>query len=61
MPYSSNDELPEAVKSGLSAHQQEIWKAAFNNARQSGVSEESCFRIAWAAAKRGGGSDDKDD
>lgn len=54
MPYSSNKELPSAVKK-LSAKAQSAFKSAFNSAKRQGKSEQQAFKIAWAAAKRAGG------
>ncbi|HLO23486.1 MAG TPA: ChaB family protein, partial [Methyloceanibacter sp.] len=34
MPYSSNQELPESVKSVLPSHAQDIYREAFDNAWQ---------------------------
>ena len=56
MPYSSNEELPQAIRHHLPPHAQDIYRAAFNHAfaahegdpRQ----EEASHRIAWAAVKR---------
>lgn len=56
MPYSSNEDLPPAVRDHLPPHAQDIFRAAFNSAyadhpddpRQ----EEIAFRIAWAAVKK---------
>lgn len=51
MPYSSNDELPEAVQK-LPKHAQDIFRAAFNNAlKEYDDDEERAFKVAWAAVK----------
>lgn len=52
MPYDSLDSLPDAVKSALSKHGQEIWLAAFNSAFEQYKDEEKAFATAWAAAKK---------
>ncbi|MFN0193466.1 MAG: ChaB family protein [Aestuariivirga sp.] len=56
MPYSSNDDLPPAVRTRLPGHAQDIFRAAFNHAYDSHSGEhdqeERAFRIAWAAVKR---------
>jgi cation transport regulator len=56
MPYSSNAELPAAVRNHLPAHAQDIYRAAFNHAFAAHVGdprqEEAAHRIAWAAVKR---------
>lgn len=52
MPYAMRSELPDAVKK-LPAHQQDAFMAAFNSAwEQHPGDEETCFKIAWAAAKK---------
>jgi len=54
MPYSSNLELPPAVRNHLPAHAQDIFREAFNHAWQEyRGDEERAFRVAWAAVKRG--------
>lgn len=50
MPYSTNDELPAAVKK-LSDHQQTIFRKAFNNALKQYKDEKKAYATAWAAAK----------
>lgn len=58
MPYASNDDLPESIRSHLPRHGQDIFRAAFNSAWESYGShdpsrrEEMAHRIAWAAVKR---------
>jgi cation transport regulator len=56
MPYSSNADLPPAVRDHLPSHAQDIFRAAFNNAyeahKQDPRREEAARRIAWAAVKR---------
>jgi cation transport regulator len=53
MPYASNDDLPDAVRTHLPDHAQDIFRGAFNNAwERYGGNEEIAFRIAWAAVKR---------
>lgn len=61
MPYHRNTELPEAVKSRLPRHAQDIYRSAFNNAwqeyksphmRQDVSREETAHKVAWAAVKR---------
>ena len=58
MPYASNDDLPEAIRSHLPAHAQDIFRKTFNNAwRTYGESEpfrreEIVHRVAWAAVKK---------
>jgi len=53
MPYSSNEELPPAVRAHLPEHAQDIFREAFNHAYgHYGGDESRTFRIAWAAVKR---------
>lgn len=53
MPYKTNADLPSAVKGALPAAAQTLFRGAFNGAMsQSGTSEESAMRIAWAAVKK---------
>lgn len=62
MPYSSNRELPESVKSVLPEHAQHIYVEAFNSAydeykdpderRDDASREETAHKVAWAAVKR---------
>jgi cation transport regulator len=53
MPYSSNEELPPAVRRNLPPHAQDIFRAAFNHAfDQHRGNEATAFRIAWAAVKK---------
>ena len=53
MPYSSNLELPPAVRKHLPLHAQDIFREAFNHAwDEYGGEEERAFRVAWAAVKR---------
>ena len=72
MPYKSINELPESVKNVLPKHAQDIYKEAFNSARQEYADpsrrrsdadrEETAHKVAWAAVKKAGyekGDDDK--
>ena len=53
MPYSNNDELPKAVRSKLSAHQQSIFRNVFNSMMgQEDMSESKAFAGAWSQAKQ---------
>ena len=53
MPYSSNLELPPAVRNHLPSHAQDIFREAFNHAWQEyDGDEERSFRVAWTAVKR---------
>jgi len=52
MPYSSNDELPKAVRNKLSAHQQSVFRNVYNSMMdQEGMSESRAFAGAWSQAK----------
>jgi cation transport regulator len=55
MPYADNEDLPPGVQHALPEHAQDIYRAAFNAAWQSGRygrDESLLHRIAWAAVKR---------
>ncbi|HUO00696.1 MAG TPA: ChaB family protein [Bradyrhizobium sp.] len=58
MPYSSIEDLPEALRLRLPKHAQEIFCAAFNNAWKAHLDsdlmqrEVIAYRIAWAAVKK---------
>lgn len=61
MPYKTNKELPDNVKSVLPEHAQDIYKEAYNSAFEqykdpsdrSGDSsrEETAHSVAWSAVK----------
>jgi cation transport regulator len=51
MPYKSVSELPDSVKDSLPHHAQEIFKEAFNSAREEYGEEETAFKVAWSAVK----------
>lgn len=62
MKISNRSELPEAVHSSLPAHARDIYKAAFNSARQEYADpedrrgndnrEEVAHKVAWSAVKQ---------
>jgi cation transport regulator ChaB len=53
MPYSSNEDLPKAVRSKLSAHQQSVFRNVFNSMMaEEGMSEGRAFAGAWSQAKQ---------
>jgi len=53
MPYSSNEDLPKAVRSKLSAHQQSVFRNVFNSMMgQEGMTEGRAFAGAWSQAKQ---------
>ena len=53
VPYTTNDELPPAVRDHLPTHAQDIFREAFNHAYQEyGRDEATAFRVAWSAVKR---------
>lgn len=52
MPYTTNSELPKAVRSKLSAHQQTVFRNVFNSMMgEDGMSESRAFAGAWSRAK----------
>lgn len=53
MPYNSNEDLPKAVRSKLSAHQQSVFRNVFNSMMgQEGMTEGRAFAGAWSQAKQ---------
>lgn len=53
MPYTTNDDLPPAVRAHLPQHAQDIFREAFNDAFVRDFADDArAFRIAWAAVKR---------
>ena len=53
MPYSSNEDLPKAVRSKLSTHQQSVFRNVFNSMMaEEGMSEGRAFAGAWSQAKQ---------
>lgn len=53
MPYSSIDELPKAVRSKLSTHQQDVFRNVFNSMMgEDGMTESRAFAGAWSKAKQ---------
>lgn len=62
MPYAVNADLPDAIKSNLPTHAQDIYRAAFNSAweeykeparrRTSETREQVAHKVAWAAVKQ---------
>ena len=52
MPYATNDDLPDSIRTHLPAHARDIFRAAFNNAWHTyGGREDTAHRVAWAAVK----------
>lgn len=52
MPYTSNSELPKAVRGKLSDHQQTIFRNVFNSMMgEDGMTESRAFAGAWSKAK----------
>lgn len=51
MPYKSNKDLPKQAQ-GLSDHEKNIWRKAFNAALKQYGSEEKAAKVAWAAVKK---------
>lgn len=53
MPYSSNEDLPKAVRDKLSPHQQSVFRNVFNSMmEQEGMSESRAFAGAYSQAKQ---------
>lgn len=53
MPYSSNDDLPKAVRDKLSTHQQSVFRNVFNSMMgEDGMTESKAFAGAWSQAKQ---------
>ncbi|MGE5271585.1 MAG: ChaB family protein [Thiohalocapsa sp.] len=53
MPYATIEDLPSQTRR-LPPHAKEIFLAAFNSAwDEYGGDEETAFRVAWAAVKKG--------
>lgn len=52
MPYDKLSDLPDSVKDNLPHHAQEIFKEAFNSAREEYDEEETAFKVAWSAVKK---------
>jgi len=53
MPYSSINDLPDAVKKKLSTEQQKMWMSVFNSAYDEYKGDEAkAFATAWAAVKK---------
>lgn len=52
MPYSSNSDLPEAVRNALPDAAQSVFRSVVNEAIEDGDSEESAFQQAWGAVRQ---------
>ncbi len=56
MPYLVNEDLPIRVRRHLPDHAQDIYREAFNHARDTYAGdprrEEISHRVAWAAVKK---------
>lgn len=52
MPYKTNDDLPENIRTHLPEHAQTIFRKAFNNAYDQYDDEVQVFKVAWAAVKK---------
>jgi len=53
MPYSSNEDLPKAVRDKLSTNQQSVFRNVFNSMMaEEGMSEGRAFAGAWSQAKQ---------
>lgn len=55
MPYKTNEELPDSVKTALPSEGQAIFRGAFNPAiAEAPEDEESANKAAWGAVKKAG-------
>ena len=54
MPYTTNAQLPDRIRTDLPLHAQDIFRAAFNSAceRFGPNNEARAFRLAWAAVMK---------
>lgn len=53
MPYASNADLPKAVRSKLSTHQQDVFRNVFNSMMgEDGMTESRAYAGAWSKAKQ---------
>ena len=52
MPYATNSDLPNAVKSHLPVAAQTIYRKAFNASLKTYGEEVSAFRVAWSAVEK---------
>jgi cation transport regulator len=56
MPYTSNNDLPPAVRDHLPPRAQDVYREVFNHAwatyARDARQEEIAHRVAWAAVKR---------
>ena len=52
MPYRTIADLPENIRNSLTEEEAKRFIAAFNVAYKDGKDEETCFKIAMAAAKK---------
>lgn len=59
MPYVTTLDLPSTVKNYLPTAAQEIFRVAFNEAKQPGVTDKDAFTAAWNAVKAAGYSKGK--
>jgi cation transport regulator len=53
MPYKRITELPKDIQDNLPKRAQEVFLSALNNSIENGDLEETAFKKAWAAVKRG--------
>jgi len=54
VPYSRNNQLPDAVRNALPSDAQSIWRSAYNAAAKKGWDEGRCASYAWGAVKAAG-------
>jgi cation transport regulator len=53
MPYSTNSDLPDNVKSSLPERAQTVFRTVFNAQLATGKSEDIARKVAWTAVKNG--------
>ncbi len=53
MPFTSNNDLPDAIKGVLPSAAQTVFRTVANKELEQGASEESAFAQAWTAVKNG--------
>jgi cation transport regulator len=51
MPYQTNQDLPESIRTCLSDAAQEFYRVAFNSAIQWYGEEDKAHQIAWSAVR----------
>ncbi len=52
MPYEELDDLPQSVKSNLTRHAREMYRAAYNSAEEQYGEESRAHRVASAVEQK---------